>query len=124
VALDARHEVGDALHLDQRQLRGGEDHDVDGITLAAVARRQVLEVGFGDLVRRQGDTLAFWCSTRIGAAAMPWRMWLYPIPVVLVIIGWLAIYASAKPMQQLAALVAPVIGTLIYVVFIRRKAHA
>jgi len=61
---------------------------------------------------------------RIGAAAMPWRMWLYPIPVVLVIIGWLAIYASAKPMQQLAALVAPVIGTLIYVVFIRRKAHA
>lgn len=58
---------------------------------------------------------------RVGAAAMPWRMWLYPIPVVLVVIGWLAIYASAKPVQQLAALVAPLIGSLIYVFVIRKR---
>ncbi|MBU3741255.1 MAG: APC family permease [Candidatus Kapabacteria bacterium] len=58
---------------------------------------------------------------RVGAAAMPWRMWLYPVPVVLVIIGWLAMYASAKPMQQVAAIVAPIIGSLIYVLVIRRR---
>ena len=58
---------------------------------------------------------------RVGAAAMPWRMWLYPIPVVLVIIGWLAMYASAKPTQQIAAIVAPIVGSVFYVLFVRRR---
>jgi len=58
---------------------------------------------------------------RVGAAAMPWRMWLYPVPVILVVIGWLSIYASAKPVQQLAALVAPIIGCILYALVVRRR---
>lgn len=58
---------------------------------------------------------------RVGAANMPWRMWLYPVPVVLVIIGWLAIFASAKPQQQIAGIVAPIIGSLIYVLVLQRR---
>jgi amino acid transporter len=58
---------------------------------------------------------------RVGAAAMPWRMWLYPLPVVLVIVGWLSIYASAKPVQQLAAIVAPIVGCILYALVVRRR---
>lgn len=58
---------------------------------------------------------------RVGAAAMPWRMWLYPIPVLLTIVGWLWIFASAKPLQQIVAIAAPLVGALVYVVVIRKK---
>ena len=58
---------------------------------------------------------------RVGAANMPWRMWLYPIPVVITIAGWLWIFASAKPLQQVLALAAPLAGMLVYWVVIRRR---
>lgn len=58
---------------------------------------------------------------RVGAANMPWRMWLYPVPVFLVIIGWLAIFASAKPAQQIGGLIAPALGSLVYVLFLHRR---
>jgi hypothetical protein len=48
-------------------------------------------------------------------------MWLYPLPVVLVIVGWLSIYASAKPVQQLAAIVAPIVGCILYALVVRRR---
>ncbi|NQW29189.1 MAG: amino acid permease [Ignavibacteria bacterium] len=57
---------------------------------------------------------------RVGAAAMPWKMWLYPIPVILVTIGWLSIFASAKWEQQLAGVVAPLIGAIVYVFVVKR----
>lgn len=57
---------------------------------------------------------------RVGAANMPWRMWLYPIPVILTIAGWLWIFASAKPLQQQLGLLAPLIGIIVYVVFVKR----
>lgn len=58
---------------------------------------------------------------RVGAAAMPWRMWLYPIPVLLTIAGWLWIFASAKPLQQIVAVTAPVVGVVVYYAFIRQR---
>ncbi|HLP28694.1 MAG TPA: hypothetical protein VK147_08640, partial [Candidatus Didemnitutus sp.] len=58
---------------------------------------------------------------RIGAGAMPWRMWLYPIPVVLTIIGWIWIFSSAKPLQQQLGVAAPLVGVVVYLALARRN---
>lgn len=60
----------------------------------------------------------------VGAQNMPWRMWLYPLPVLVTIVGWLWIFASAKPIQQLLAIAAPMVGALVYVVVVRKKGVA
>ncbi|MCU0329963.1 MAG: APC family permease [Candidatus Kapabacteria bacterium] len=63
---------------------------------------------------------------RVGSAAMPWRMWLYPIPVIFAMVGWLLMFSAARPMQQVAALVMPVIGLAVYagVTALQRKHDA
>jgi len=53
---------------------------------------------------------------RIGAENMPWRMWLYPIPALLAIAGWLWIFSSAKPLQQQLGMTAPLVGIVVYLV--------
>jgi amino acid transporter len=58
---------------------------------------------------------------RIGSAHMPWRMWLYPIPVVLAVAGWIWIFASAKPLQQQLGLLAPVVGVCVFLVISYRR---
>ncbi len=60
---------------------------------------------------------------RVGADAMPWKMWLYPLPVVLVTIGWLSIFASARWEQQVAGIIAPLIGALVYTLVVKRYAE-
>ncbi|MFN5377376.1 MAG: APC family permease [Ignavibacteria bacterium] len=52
---------------------------------------------------------------RIGWQAMPWRMWMYPVPALLTIVLWLWIFSSAKPLQQIMGVVAPVVGTIVFV---------
>jgi len=44
----------------------------------------------------------------------PFRMWLYPVPVVLAIAGWLAIFFSTGRTPMLASLVAAAVGAAIY----------
>ncbi len=46
----------------------------------------------------------------------PFRMWLYPVPVVLSIAGWIAIFISTGRRPMLASLAAMVIGILVYLV--------
>jgi len=55
---------------------------------------------------------------RIGAAAMPWRMWLYPVPIFIAIVGWLWIFVSAKALQQQLAIIAPLVGAAVFYLFI------
>ena len=57
---------------------------------------------------------------RVGAANMPWRMWLYPLPVIATIAIWLWLFASADSTRQLVGVVAPVVGALVYLVLARR----
>jgi fructoselysine transporter len=53
---------------------------------------------------------------RWGSAKLPFRMWLYPLPVVVAIVGWAGIFISTgrKPIQ--ASLAAMAIGILVYMV--------
>src|ERR1700685_4244357 len=44
----------------------------------------------------------------------PFRMWLYPVPVVLAIAGWIAVFISTGRTPMLASLVAMVAGILVY----------
>jgi len=48
-------------------------------------------------------------------------MWLYPIPVVLTIAGWLWIFSSAKPLQQQLGLLAPVVGVIVFMIFVKKR---
>ena len=57
---------------------------------------------------------------RIGAAQMPWKMWLYPVPVLATIAIWLWLFWSADTTRQLVGVAAPVIGTFVYLVLARR----
>ncbi len=44
----------------------------------------------------------------------PFRMWIYPVPVVLAIAGWLAIFISTGRTPMLASLVAAAVGAGVY----------
>jgi fructoselysine transporter len=44
----------------------------------------------------------------------PFRMWLYPVPALLAIAGWIAIFISTGRRPMLASLAAMVAGILVY----------
>jgi fructoselysine transporter len=48
------------------------------------------------------------------AGRWPFRMWLYPVPVVISIAGWIAIFVSTGRRPMLASLAAMVAGILVY----------
>lgn len=56
-----------------------------------------------------------------GPGAMPWKMWLYPIPAILTIGIWLWIFSSAKPLQQIMGVVAPVVGSIAFCILAWHK---
>jgi amino acid transporter len=53
---------------------------------------------------------------RWGVGRLPFRMWLYPVPVVIAIIGWTAIFLSTGALPMLAATAAASAGILVYLV--------
>lgn len=57
---------------------------------------------------------------RVGTANMPWRMWLYPVPVIATIAIWLWLFSSADTTRQLVGLLAPIVGTCVYLLLARR----
>jgi amino acid transporter len=55
-----------------------------------------------------------WLHRRWKAEHWPFRMWLYPVPVLIAIAGWVAIYISTGRTPILASLAAMTAGILIY----------
>ena len=53
---------------------------------------------------------------RRGAAAMPFRMWMYPLPVAIAILGWAGIFISTGKRPMIASLGATFVGILVYLV--------
>lgn len=53
---------------------------------------------------------------RWGAERLPFRMWLYPIPVAVAIVGWTAIFFSTGARPMMAAAAAASAGILVYLV--------
>ena len=51
---------------------------------------------------------------RWGSDRLPFRMWLYPLPVVIAIAGWIAIFISTGRVPMLASLAAMTAGILVY----------
>ena len=51
---------------------------------------------------------------RWGADRLPFRMWLYPIPVIIAIVGWTAIFLSTGKRPMIAAAAAASAGILVY----------
>ncbi len=51
---------------------------------------------------------------RLGVGRLPFRMWLYPIPVVIAIVGWLGIFVATGRTPMAASLAAMGIGILVY----------
>ncbi|HBB26111.1 MAG TPA: amino acid permease [Bacteroidetes bacterium] len=50
----------------------------------------------------------------LGAAAMPWRMWFYPLPALLAIIAWLWVFSSVSAQKQLVGVIAPAAGAVAF----------
>src|SRR6202034_1114519 len=50
------------------------------------------------------------------AERWPFRMWLYPVPVIIAIAGWIAIFISTGRTPMLASLAAMSAGVLVYLV--------
>ena len=53
---------------------------------------------------------------RWGRDKLPFRMWLYPVPVVAAIIGWAGIFISTGRKPMLVSLAAASAGILVYLV--------
>lgn len=61
----------------------------------------------------------FLLRRRIGSDAMPWRMWLYPIPALLAIGAWLWVFSGATPEKQIAGVIAPAAGLVVFLLLSR-----
>jgi amino acid transporter len=46
----------------------------------------------------------------------PFRMWIYPVPVILAIAGWIAIFLSTGVVPIVSSLVAMTVGVLVYLI--------
>jgi hypothetical protein len=46
----------------------------------------------------------------------PFRMWFYPVPVILAILGWIAIFLSTGFVPIVSSLGAMTIGVLVYII--------
>lgn len=57
---------------------------------------------------------------RVGAEHMPWKMWLYPLPVLATIAIWLWLFLSADGTRQIVGMIAPIVGTFVYLLLARR----
>jgi hypothetical protein len=44
------------------------------------------------------------------AAEMPFRMWLYPLPALLALVGWIFLFCTTEPRLLLVALIALLLG--------------
>jgi len=51
---------------------------------------------------------------RWGRDRMPFRMWLYPLPVAVAVAGWAGIFVSTGRKPMLASLAAATAGALVY----------
>jgi amino acid transporter len=51
---------------------------------------------------------------RWGSARLPFRMWLYPLPVVIAIVGWAWLFVATGEKPMLASLAAAAAGILVY----------
>jgi fructoselysine transporter len=51
---------------------------------------------------------------RWGAGRLPFRMWLYPLPVVVAILGWAGLFVATGRTPMLASLAAATAGILVY----------
>ena len=51
---------------------------------------------------------------RVGVERFPFRMWLYPVPVIIALTGWAAIFLSTGRTPMLASLSAMTAGILVY----------
>jgi fructoselysine transporter len=51
---------------------------------------------------------------RWGSARLPFRMWLYPVPVVIAIVGWAGLFVATGEKPMLASLAAATAGILVY----------
>ncbi|HXX71005.1 MAG TPA: APC family permease [Candidatus Acidoferrum sp.] len=51
---------------------------------------------------------------RNGSERLPFRMWLYPVPVVIAIVGWAGIFLATGPKPMLASVLAATAGILVY----------
>jgi amino acid transporter len=58
---------------------------------------------------------------RVGAHAMPWRMWFYPVPALLAITAWLWVFSGAAPQKQIVGVIAPVVGIVVFLVLARGR---
>lgn len=64
----------------------------------------------------QAVGLILW-SKQHGRKKLPWRMWLYPLPVILAIAAWLGIFVSTGYGYMLGGVAAISIGALVYFMF-------
>lgn len=58
---------------------------------------------------------------RIGADAMPWRMWLYPLPALIAIGAWAWVFSSASPAKQQVGVIAPAVGVIAFLALTRYR---
>ena len=60
---------------------------------------------------------------RLGVARLPFRMWLYPLPVVIAVAGWAGIFISTGRTPMIASFAAVAAGTLVYLARARWMHH-
>jgi amino acid transporter len=58
---------------------------------------------------------------RWGAERLPFKMWLFPVPAVVAIVGWLAIFFSTGRNFALSGLLVTVVGVLVFLVRTRMR---
>ena len=70
------------------------------------------------LVQFVGQTIGLMLyRRRVGADAMPFRMWFYPIPALLGVFVWLWLFSTRKPEAILYGVGMAVLGILVYLGF-------
>jgi amino acid transporter len=100
------------------------------LVMAAIASMFVLTMTISDAIKSIITMRIFtqfiaqtvgllYLRSRVGPSQMPWRMWLFPLPALVLIVLWLWVFSSSSPLQQTAAIIAPLVGTVAFLIVSR-----
>jgi amino acid transporter len=58
---------------------------------------------------------------RFSGRSLPWKMWLYPLPCLVALVGWLYVYCSAEPLFIQIGVGTLLLGIAVFLIWAKRR---
>jgi amino acid transporter len=83
---------------------------INALTAVIVLVQSVAQIAALVVLRRRQPNLV-----------RPYKMWLYPVPAIIALVGWVFLYYSTDPLSQILSVSWVVVGVIAFLIFARAE---